>query len=259
MPRQAWSESFRKDPPGSAAVPSNPGAALLADLVRTVGIRDLRAVAVLALSAAVFFLWRLPPAQVGLERISVLLLPPAIVGVTFGSGDVLLVALLAAALFAIARGAVRSGSAMMGAAAALFLRLVPPAAVLARVTAPAVAAFAAVVVVLKVVGGSLAAPPALGPGLGLSNLRLYFGAEPGGHDPLALILILVVTAAAWLGVRRLAVDGPSNLAAAATLLLVTLWLAPHASPDDVLVPIVMLAIAATHDRSEGFDTPEAAP
>jgi len=128
---------------------------------------------------------------------------------------------------------------------------------LARVAAPAVAAFAAVVVVLEV-AGSLA-PPALGPGLGLSNLRLYFGADPGAHDGLALILLLVLTAAAWLGVRRLALDGPKGLAAAAALLLATLWLAPSASPDDVLVPIVMLAIAATHDQREGFDTLEGAP
>jgi hypothetical protein len=258
LPRQAWSESFRKDPPGSAAVPSDPGASLLTDLVRAGGIRDLRAVAVLALGLAVFLLWRLAPAEAGLERVSLLLLPPAIIGVTFGSGDVLLLALLAAALFAIARGAVRSGSAMIGAAAALFLRLFPPAALLARVTAPAVGAFVAVVVV-KVVGGTLMPPAALGPGLGLSNLRLYFGADPGPHDGLGLILILVVTAAAWFGVRRLALDGPKGLAAAAALLLATLWLAPNASPDDVLVPIVMLAIAATHDHREGFDTPEAAP
>jgi hypothetical protein len=148
---------------------------------------------------------------------------------------------------------------MIGAAAALFPRLVPPAALLARATRPVVATFVAVVVVLKVVGGSLAAPPVSGPGLGLSNLRLYYGADPGGRDMLALILSLVVTAAAWLGVRRWGLDRPSSLAAAATLLLATLWLAPNASPDDVLVPIVMLAIAATHDRGEGFDTPEAAP
>jgi len=259
FPRQAWSESFRKDPPGSAAVPGDPGASLLAHLVGAVGIRDLRAVAVLALAAAVFFLSRLSPAEAGLERVSLLLLPPAIVGVTFGSGDVLLLALLAAALFVVSRGAVRSGSAVMGAAAALFLRLVPPAALLARVTAPAMAAFVAAIVVLKVVGGSLAAPPVLGPGLGLSNLRLYFGADPGAQDVLALILILGVTAAAWLGVRRLALDGAKGLAAAATLLLATLWLAPNASPDDVLVPIVMLAIAAAHDHGDGFDTLEGAP
>jgi Glycosyltransferase family 87 len=259
VPRQAWSESFRKDPPGSAAVPSNPGVYLLADLVRAVGIRDLRAVAVLALGAAFFFLSRLAPREAALERVSLLLLPPAMVGVTFGSGDILLFALLAAALFAIARGAVRSGSAMIGATAALFPRLVPPAALLARATRPAVAAFAAVVLVVKVVGGTLEGPLALGPGLGLSNLRLYFGADPGVRDVLGLILILAVTAAAWLGVRRLVLDGPKGLAAAAALLLATLWLAPNASPDDVLVPIAMLAIAAAHDHREGFDTPLGAP
>jgi len=148
---------------------------------------------------------------------------------------------------------------MMGAAAALFPRLVPPAALLARATRPAVAAFVAVVVVLKVVGGSLAEPLALGPGLGLSNLRLYFGADPGDRDVLALILILLVTAISWLVVRRLALDRPSSLAAAATLLLATLWLAPSVSPDDVLVPIALLAIAVTHDRHDGFDTTESAP
>ncbi|HET6897477.1 MAG TPA: glycosyltransferase 87 family protein, partial [Vicinamibacteria bacterium] len=259
MPRQAWSESFRKDPPGSAAVPSNPGAYLLADLVRAVGIRDLRAVAVIALGAAVFFLWRLSPTAAGLERVSLLMLPPAIVGVTFGSGDVCLLALLAAALFAVARGGARSGSATIGATAALFPRLVPPASLLARATGPAVAAFAAVVLVVKVVGGTLEGPLALGPGLGLSNLRLYFGAEPGEQDVLSLVLMLALTAASWLVVRRLTLDAASSLAAAATLLLATLWLAPNASPDDVLVPIALLVIAVTHDRDEGFDTAEGAP
>ena len=259
MPRQAWSESFRKDPPGSAAVPGIPGASLIADMLGAIGIRDLRALTVLALGAAVFFLSRVSPMEVGLERISVLLLPPAIVGITFGSGDVVLLALLAAALFAIGRGGVRSGSAMLGATAALFPRLLAPAALLGGATAPAAFAFAAVVVVMKVVGGTLAGPLQLGPGLGLSNLRLYFGADPGDRDVLALILILLVTAISWLVVRRLALDRPSSLAAAATLLLATLWLAPSASPDDVLVPIALLAIAVTHDRHDGFDTTESAP
>jgi hypothetical protein len=71
--------------------------------------------------------------------------------------------------------------------------------------------------------------------------------------------MLVLTVAAWLGFSRLALDGAKGLAAAATLLVATLWLAPHASPDDVLVPIVLLAIAATYDRGDGFDTPKAAP
>ena len=169
--REAWSDSFRKDPPGSASVPSDGSAAFLADVLGAVGLRDLRAVAVLALGAAVLFLLRLAPREAALERVSLLLLPPAIVGVTFGSGDVL----LPRAPRRRARGDRKrrgpSGSAMMGAAAALFPRLAPPAALLARAAAPAVAAFAAVAVVVKVVGGTLEGPLALGPGLGLSNLR----------------------------------------------------------------------------------------
>ena len=67
-------------------------------------------------------------------------------------------------------------------------------------------------------------------------------------------LVLVAAIAAVVLVRRVSLDEPRLLGGAAALLMTALWLAPRASPDDVVAPIALLAIAATHSRRDGFDT-----
>jgi hypothetical protein len=47
---------------------------------------------------------------------------------------------------------------------------------------------------------------------------------------------------------------PRLLGGAAAILMIALWLAPSAAPDDVVVPIALLAIAVTHEGRETFDT-----
>src|SRR5205814_614562 len=90
--------------------------------------------------------------------------------------------------------------------------------------------------------------PELGPGLALSNLRRYFGAVPGTRDLIGPILLAAVVAVATFGGRGLvrAVSGlPDGLAITAAAAIVGLWLASSVSPDVVVVPIGLLALAVT--------------
>ena len=102
------------------------------------------------------------------------------------------------------------------------------------------------------------AAPVLGPGLGLSNLRLYAGAPPGRVSFASAAVVVMVALAAVILARRASLDGPRLVAGAAGVAMIALWLAPSAGPDDVLVPIALLAIAATCPPRDSFDTPEAA-
>jgi hypothetical protein len=95
---------------------------------------------------------------------------------------------------------------------------------------------------------------ALGPGLGLSNLRLYAGATPGTSDFVGPVLVLLVAVALRVASRRVPWDGPRLLGGAAAILMIALWLGPRAAPDDVVAPIALLAIAASLPPRETFDT-----
>jgi hypothetical protein len=108
----------------------------------------------------------------------------------------------------------------------------------------------------RLVGGSATS---LGPGLGLSNLRLYAGATPGTSGFVGPVLVLVMAVAALVASRRASLDAPRLLGAAAAVAMIALWLAPSAAPDDVAAPIALLAIAATCERRDSFDTAEGAP
>ncbi len=52
----------------------------------------------------------------------------------------------------------------------------------------------------------------------------------------------------------MSLDPPRLLASAAAALMTALWLVPSASADDVVAPIALLAVAATHERRDSFDT-----
>ena len=69
----------------------------------------------------------------------------------------------------------------------------------------------------------------------------------------------MMAVAAVMLARRASFEGPRLLAGTATFVMLALWLAPSAEPNDVLVPVALLAIAATHDPRDGFDTAEGAP
>jgi glycosyl transferase family 87 len=231
--REAWSISFRKDPPGAArwAAPA-PGAGALARGLGAFGVRDPRVLALIALAVVAILISRVGPAETALDRVAAsVALPPALVGVVFGSGDLVKLGLILGAALLVTRYArVPEGSAIAGLAVAL---------VAAGATA-------------RLVGGSSAI--SLGPSLGLSNLRLYAGATPGTPDLVGPVLVLVGAIAALVASRRLSVGAPRLLGGAAAILMIALWLAPSATPDDVVAPIALLAIAVTHEGRETFDT-----
>ena len=231
--REAWSVSFRKDPPGAAPEAATaPGARALAHMLGAFAVRDPRLLALVALALATVFVVRLGPPKTALDRMAAsVVLPPAIVGVVFGSGDLVKLGLILGAALLFTRYArVPEGSAIAGVAVAL------------------VAAGAAE----RLVGGASAT--SLGPSLGLSNLRLYAGATPGTPDLVGPVLVLVGASAALVASRRVSVGAPRLLGGAAAILMLALWLAPSAAPDDVVVPIALLAIAVTHEGRETFDT-----
>jgi hypothetical protein len=229
--REAWSVSFRKDPPGAAPVAAPaPGARALAHVLGAFGIRDPRLLALVALALAAVLIVRLAPPDAALDRMAAsVVLPPAIVGVVFGSGDLVKLGLILGAALLVTRYA-RTASAIAGVAVAL------------------VAAGAAE----RLLGGPSAT--SLGPSLGLSNLRLYAGATPGTPDLVGPVLVLVGATAALVAWRRVSFDAPRLLGGAAAILMIALWLAPSAAPDDVVVPIALLAIAVTHEGRATFDT-----
>jgi hypothetical protein len=232
--REAWSVSFRKDPPGPLPTETpTPGARALARALGALGMRDPRLLTLLAAVAVALLIARLGPGDTALERVAAsVVLPPALVGAVFGSG--------ALVMFALALG-------VTGVAARYARRPVGP--VLAGVIAALVITGAA----SRLIGVAMVAP-SLGPGLGLSNFRLYAGATPGTPDLAGPALALLAAIAAIVLARRASLDGPRLLGGAAALLLTALWLAPRASPDDVVVPIALLAMAATHSQRDGFDT-----
>jgi len=231
--REAWSVSFRKDPPGLTP-PLAPilGARAVARAFGALGGRDPRVLALLALVVVAVLIARAGPGETALDRIAAsVALPPAIVGVVFGSGDLVMLALGLGAAFVVAR----------------FAQL-PPESAIAR----AVVVIVAIGAAARLVSGASAT--SLGPSLGLSNLRLYAGAIPGTPDSSGPVLVLVIALAALVASRRVSFDAPRLLGGAAAILMIVLWLAPSAAPDDVVVPIALLAIAMTHQGGETFDT-----
>jgi hypothetical protein len=231
---EAWSVSFQKDPPAILATDSPaPAARALARALGAFGVRDPRLLSLLALAAVAILVARAGPGETALDRTAAsVVLPPALGGAVFGSGALVMLALALGAAALVAR----------------YLRL-PTGRALAAVVAALVIAGAAG----RLIGATFAAP-SLGPGLGLSNLRLYAGAAPGTPELAGAALVLVAAIAAVVLARRARLDEPRLRGGAAALLMAAVWLAPRASPDDVVAPIALLAIAATHSRRDGFDT-----
>ena len=227
--KEAWSVSFRKDPPGSA-VPdaAGPFARGTAAVLRALGVPDPRLLGLLAIAATAIAIAVFVPRDVALTRLAgSVLLPPALLGVVFGA-NMLVLALAVGGAILIERRRAHAG-------------------ITAAVVAIAVAGLAF---------GRGSALPVLEPGLGLSNLRLYAGAEPGRPDLLSLSLLAMLGVATLAAAPRLASSSRSTLlASAAAALIAAVWLAPSVSPDDVAAPIALLAFAAT---VRGIDTPRAA-
>jgi len=270
--RQAWSLSFRRDPP-STVEPADPApaASALAAMLRATGVGDPRALTVAAAIAAGLLLALAAPAEVALvSGAGALLLPAAILGVVFGSGDMLLLVIVLVCAMALWRGHPLAGGVAMGVATALFPRAIPalPLVIVAMTANDprrrrrafwAVAVGGGLTWLAMIVAGT-ATVPKLGPGLGLSNLRLYFGGTPGTPDLVGPVLVGLLALAALMAAIRVGWTPAHALAAAAASLIGALWLAAAASPDDVVVPVALLVMAAAWPRtSDLIDSPVSAP
>ncbi len=262
--REAWTSSFRLEP-AKEQVPDRPllppGAATLGSWLWPLGLHDPRPLALAALVGLALAAARLAgpgerPLAVGLA----LLLPPLAVGTAFGSPAALPLAGLAAAWAtslsgagarAVLGGGIRAGLAgafdhrawlavpfavgpapgrvsawrWAGAGVALgYLALVVPAIL------PDASAFLA-----RFVSGFT-----VGPGIGLANVFLYWGAERTGA---CMVLFAAAPLLAALSAIGLLVRRVAPLPAAAVATLAGLWLAPAASAEAVAVPLFLAALA----------------
>jgi hypothetical protein len=207
---EAWSLSVRRDPPGPliAGAESPPGEP-------RGPVRDPRPLTLAAAGLAAFFLARLSPPRARLLVLAVSMLSPAMaLGIVFGSPQAIVLAgITGGALFARARGMPVLVGLMAG----------------GLLTALAVAVVA---------GGPRGS--AIGPGLGLFNIFLYWGAEATvAAIGLTLAATGIVAAAvlAW-GMRA------SAFAAAAAAWLVGLWFLPSASAHAVATPLALIVLTA---------------
>jgi hypothetical protein len=207
---EAWSVSFRRDPPGpliGGGEPERDGA--------RAPVHDPRPLTVAAAGLAAFLLARLAPPGARLLVLAGAMLSPAMVlGVVFGSPQpVVLAGLAGGALLARARG----WPVLMGMLTGGLL------------TALAVAVFA---------GGPRWS--AIGPSLGLTNILLYWGAE---GPAAAIVLTLAATGLGGAAVLAGGMKAPA-VAAAAAAWLMGLWFLPSASPHAVATALALMVLAA---------------
>jgi hypothetical protein len=206
--REAWSMSFRRDPPGVLAEPAG-GAPqhALGGLLGRAGVTDPRPLLAIALVlAAALLAWPAPPAHRPLLLAATALAPPAALGTTMGA-PVALAVLALALVLALRRGP--AASVLVWLAPLLLLILSWPTA------------------------------PGLQPGLGVPNLLLYVGATV---SPWLLwsAAALVVVFAAFRATR----PSPNPFTEAAALTIAILWLIPGAPPNAVVLPMTLLLLAA---------------
>jgi hypothetical protein len=255
--REAWSTSFRLEPPrlltpGRAPVP--PGPAILGLLP---GTRDPRVISLLALGLLIWVAGRLAPPErrplaLGVAGLST----PLAMGIVVGSGHVLPLACLAGAFLAWERRRPLVVGILIGLACGMDHRvflIVPILAMATRRTGrtPLLAGCAAAYAILALPVAALsptAFVAALGPGagfeagVGLANGLLYLGHSGTRVSTLLLSALAVVFAAI---LARWAAGRPSlAMALSAGGLLAALFLSRGGSPEGLALPLVVLTLAA---------------
>lgn len=256
--REAFSESFRLDPPAEllpASPQLPPGRALLTAAGRIAGARDPRVVPLAALAGlaallAIRFRGRSRRAALALA----LLAAPLALGTLLGAPFALGLAALVAAWLSCERGSSVLSGVLAGLAVGLDHRAVfaAPFLVLADVEArermrtlsAAAAAYALVVVPVALVDPGafverLVSRAAAGPGLGVANLLAWRGAESLAAALAPLLALVAVAACAWLWRKPW-----SSLARAGLASLVGIVLAPSSSADAIAVPLLLLTMAS---------------
>jgi hypothetical protein len=263
--REAWTTSFRMEPPG-ALVPERPflppGSTTLAALAP--GIRDPRVMTLLALGFLLVLSARLvKPADRPLALALAGLAPPLALGTVFGSPTALPLVALLGGLALAAAGRTFLAGALAGAAGALDDRawlgvpfLLAPLARGGRVPWPRVLGGVAagyLVLVLPAVlpdagafAAAMGAEGGVGPGLGLGNVFLYWGAADG---ILALTVFAVAPLAAVLAVGALRArrEASSPMALTALAVGLGLFLSRNASAEAVALPLVLLVLSALRE------------
>jgi hypothetical protein len=213
--REAWSPSFRQEPPASLQErqADTLAARAVSRALRAAGIGDGRVLGLVALAAALGVAARLAPGAQAAAWAVVALAPATAFGAVFGSEGPLW---LAAALFALWFAARRSLPTARGAGALLVLAALVDSA-FAR-TDP-------------------------GAGLGLVNLAAYAGWESAVSVPIGRVLgqLAAVAAAFWTWRRA---GSPAEVLSGLTLaLLFVLVSAPAASPFRLGLPTALVCLA----------------
>jgi hypothetical protein len=259
--REAWSASFRHEPPRllvPARVPAPGGLLAVAAVLRPLG-RDPRIVSVVAvLFFAGLVLARGRPVAKPL-LLSLLMVPAAATTAAFGGGLVVTaVALVIATAASIPAGIRVRAAACAVAATSSFLGVLallasPETSVddrrMRRGIATGITAGIITVMVAALMASVAGGPRGLaslrwldaGPGVGVANIGTYFGYALGLAGVAVLMLLVVVAVYA---VGRAVTSGrvPATIGAA-TASVLALVLLPSTSPDAVLVPIALLLVA----------------
>ena len=260
--REAWSTSFRLDPP-KLFEPDRPlqppGAAVLGALRRPLGVREGRWLSVpayllsIALAAALVRPERRPSAVA-----LVALLPFLATGTVFGAPFALPLAGLAACLLGLRARAGRLAGVAGGLAASFEHRawLVGPADAApglerhgwTRAGGWLLIGYTACVALPKVLdpigaASALRGRSELAPGVGLVNLLMFRGwQDTAWAHALFAGVPVVLLLATWLVLRRQWVLA-KTIAGAACLWLLSLFLAREASPEALGIPVALLGLA----------------
>jgi hypothetical protein len=241
-PVEAWSRSFRRDPPQPLdAGAGGPGEGILGR-PRLLSVAALGLVTILLIAGA--------STETGaLALAAVLLCPLAATGVVFGAGDI--VALAGCLAFWQRRGRPLVAGLILGASVSVFPRLLFALPFLAaseersrtdwlRLWGAAAGGFLLLSLPFGGVARLLAWPGAGagGDGIGLSNLMAYWGGQPS-RTAFALLQLLIA-AACVLAARATRGADSTRLSAAGVALLAGLWVVPGASVNDLLLPLTLL-------------------
>jgi len=272
--REAWSRSFRQDPPRALVLEQPlmpPGAAVLDLLLRPFWTHDPRVLSLFLYGLLMLLVGRALSRDRRELALGLLFLAPApVAGIVFGSSVALGLGCILGA-FALRRsGHPLVASIFMGVACALDHRswLAAPFLLLpdrqkgsGRPIVGLLLSYSALVgpvalIDLSAFRTALAGRSMLGPGVGLANFLLYWGKEStvAAHVLFALVPLLPAAALLWLlRPNARAVASPAFLAGC--VLLLVLFLGREAPPEALWLPTALFVWAGlTWSPSEGVGT-----
>jgi hypothetical protein len=259
--REAWSESFRLDPPRLLAADAPlvpPGTALLDLPLRPFRIDDGRLLSLLALALSAALLLRL--AEERALVLGLLVVAPFAVGVMFGSPVPVALSLLLAAA-ALARRERDLGAGLLaGAACACSHELVLAAPFVlvgaltptraSRALAGLAAGYAALVVPVAVLDPSAymafaRAPVPFGAGVGIANVFYWRGLEEYAATHALFALLPIAVAALWLvALLRARGSDVAREPLAALFVLLGLVVSRQASAASLAIPLSLIVLGA---------------